>query len=221
MLQTNKFTAVIILFIAGFFFFTAPLFAHSGNRTGQCGMNGIDESNLSETQINKIDRIEDNFNKEIIPLQQKLNMLNTEEYNYTLNENVDVEKIKEFENQIREVRGKIEETRLDMVAETNKILPEDKQQQFNGYLGWFGNRMNMMNGYGMMNNMMTRYSNQYCNTGNMMMNSNGMMHNGNQMMNGSNYMNGNSHTHNMMGNRNHMGNNFNDNDNGYSGNMMH
>lgn len=148
MLQSKKTISLTVILIAGLLFLGTPLLAQ--NSMENCGMHSLDKSNLSEEQLNKIESIEEQFEKDIIPLRQELNLLKTKAYNYTLNENVDVEKIKDFKKEIRETEGKIEDKRLDLAAEINTILPEDQQDDFSGYFSQCGNKGTMMSGHNMM-----------------------------------------------------------------------
>lgn len=196
MLQLKRAISLTVILIAGLLFLGTPLLAESGMES--CGMHSPDRSNLSEEQLNKIELIEKQFEKDIIPLRQELNLLKTEAYNYTLNENVDVEKIKDFRNEIREAEGKIENKRLDLVAEINTILPEDQRNDFSGYFSQCNNKGAMMSKHTMMKGKGMMQGNMM--NGNSMMGKSGMMemcmkmmdkmHGEDGMMNGEGMMNG-------------------------------
>lgn len=149
MLKSKKAITFPVFIIIGLLFLASPLFAEGG--TENCGMASVDKNNLSEEQLNKIDDLWDRFDKDIIPLKQKLNLLRTEAYNYTLNENIDVEKIKDFQREIRDTQGEINDKHLDVVAEINNILPEDQHEDFSNYFSLCGNKNNMMDNHSMMN----------------------------------------------------------------------
>lgn len=149
MLQSKKAISLTVFLIAGLLFLTTPLFAESNMEN--CGMNSFDKTKLTDEQVNKIENIEEQFEKDIIPLRQKLNLLRTEAYNYTLNENVDIEIIKDFQKQIRDTQGKIEDMRLEMTAEINNLLPEDQRKDFGAYFSKCESNDGMMSGHSMMN----------------------------------------------------------------------
>lgn len=190
MSQIKKLSVIAVLAIAGLLLLSSPVLAHGGNNSGHCGQFTINTSQLSKEQAKKIDEIQDKYNEKTIPLRQKLNLLRTEAYNYNLNENIDIDKVKDYRQQIRDVQGEIDDTRLDEIAELNKVLPEDQQLSFNNYFGQYADNIGsgMMNNCGMMNNMMgygmhgmmngNGYGNMMGSSGNMMHgNGNGMMHN--------------------------------------------
>lgn len=195
MSQIKKLSVIAVLGIAGLLLLSSPAFAHGGNNRGHCGQFTINTSQLSKEQAKKIDGIQDQYNEKTIPLRQKLNLLRTETYNYNLNKNIDIDKVKDYRQQIRDIQGKIDDTRLDEIAELNKVLPEDQQISFNGYFGQYADNVGsgMMNNCGMMNNMMGNgmygmmYGNSY---GNMMGGWGNMMH-GNDNGNGMMHYNGN------------------------------
>lgn len=173
MAKGKNFRNILAFATAGIFLVSFTAFAHGGQGNQGCGFNSMngnymsgsysfDNSRLSKEQLNKIDQIQDKYNKETIPLIQNLNLLNTKAYNYSLDNNTDIEKIKETRKDIRETQGKIDDIRFDELAEINKVLPEDQQQSYDNYLyqcwgnnGYMNNSMmgngmyGMMNGYGM------------------------------------------------------------------------
>lgn len=99
--------------------------------------------------------MQDKYSNETLPLRQKLNLLRTEAYNYSLNDNIDIEKVKQYRQQIRDVQGKIEDLKIDETAGINKILPKDQQIDFKSYLNQYADNTNcgMINKNGMMGNM--------------------------------------------------------------------
>lgn len=186
MLQSKKAISLSVILIVGLLFLGTPLLAESSMEN--CDMHSLDKSNLSEEQVNKIETIEEQFEKDIIPLRQELNLLKTEAYNYTLNENIAVEKIKDFQKQIRDTQGEIDDKRLDVVAEINKILPENQQDDFSGYFSQCPNKGNMMmGGHNMMKGKGMMHGNGMMNEGGMMqmcMKMMNKMHSEGGMMNG-------------------------------------
>jgi len=113
-------------------------------------------------------------------------LLETEAYNNTLNDNIDIEKVKQVRQQIRELKGEIDNLRLDALKESANILPKDQQHDFiTAYLNECINNTNggMMNNKGMMGNGMMGKN------GSMMGNGmQGMMHGNSRMMGGSGMM---------------------------------
>lgn len=186
MLRIIKLPTISALVVAGLIFLSFPVFAHGGDNDGHCGNYKFNKSKLSDEQINKIDKIQDRYNDKTVQLQQKLNTLETEAYNYTLNDIVDIDRVRQYRQQIRDLNGEIDDLRLNALKESADILPKDQQHDFiTGYLNECGNNTNggMMNNKGMMGN---------GTMGNGMMGNgmHGMMHGNGNMMLGSGMMSG-------------------------------
>lgn len=141
---------ITALIMSGLLLFSSQAFPLGGGQ--KCGNQSFDKSKLSKEQINKIDEMQDKYNKETLPLRQKLNLLRTEAYNYGLNDNIDVENVKQFRQQIRDVQGKIDDLKIDETAGINKILPKDQQIDLKSYLNQYADNTScgMMNKKGMM-----------------------------------------------------------------------
>ncbi|MFZ0456404.1 MAG: hypothetical protein WCE54_13100 [Ignavibacteriaceae bacterium] len=155
MLRIKNFFTVGTLMVSGLLLLSSPVFPHGGENGGQgCGNQSFDKSNLSKEQLNKIDEIQDKYDKEILPLRQKVNLLRTEAYNYSLNDNIDIEKVKDYRQQIRDFQGKIDDSQLDKTAEINKVLPKDQQISFNSYLNEYADNTGSGSNCGMMQGMM-------------------------------------------------------------------
>lgn len=195
MLRIKILPTISTLVVAGLLIFASPVFAHGGNNTGRCGNNKFNKSNLSTEQINNIDKIQDKYNEKTVQLQQKLNLLETEAYNYTLNDVIDIAKVKQVRQQIRELKGEIDNLQLDALNESANILPKDQQHNFiTAYLDESNNSTNcsMMNNVsGMMGNNMGMMGNKDSSTiGNgmhKMMNSSGSMMGGSGKMSDHNH----------------------------------
>lgn len=183
MLRIKILSTISATVVAGILLLSVPVLAHGGDNDGHCGNFKFNKSNLSEEQIQKIDKIQDKYNDKTVQLQQKLNLLETEAYNNTLNDNIDIENVKQVRQQIRELKGEIDDLRLDALQESANILPKDQQHDFiTAYLNECSNNSNgsMMNDKGMMGNGMMG------NKGGMMGNGmHGMMHGNGNMMGGS------------------------------------
>ncbi|MFZ0456055.1 MAG: periplasmic heavy metal sensor [Ignavibacteriaceae bacterium] len=157
MSRIKNLSIIAALAIAGLLLLSFPVFAHGGGNNGYCGNytynnNKQNNTQLSKEQTQKIDKIQDKYNDEALPLRQKLNTLRTEAYNYSLNNNTDIDKVKDYRQQIRDLQGKIDDLRLDALAEIDKVVPEDQQDNYNNYFNQCWGDTNGNSNYGMMGN---------------------------------------------------------------------
>lgn len=147
MLRIKNITIIAAVVISGLLLFSLPAFAQwGGNNGNHCGSNDLDYNRLPEEQSNKVEQIHDNYYEKITPLQEELNTLHREVYNYRQNDNADIETIKDYRQEIRDLRGKIDNLRLDAIAEINEVVPEDQRGYYHNYLndcfGYFNGHMN-------------------------------------------------------------------------------
>jgi Spy/CpxP family protein refolding chaperone len=71
-------------------------------------------------------------------LHNQLSLLQIELRDYVSGYNVDVNKIKEYRNQIRDLKDQISDSRLNDRIEINKVLTKEQLDYFNqgGYVWW-------------------------------------------------------------------------------------
>lgn len=93
---------------------------------------------LTADQITRINEIRLQSQKQIIPLQNKLRSLRIEMRGYASGYDADVNKIKEYRDQIRNLEDQISDIRLDTRAKINKLLTKEQRIYFNqGHYGWW------------------------------------------------------------------------------------
>ena len=134
MLKTKNILIIAGVALVGILLLSFPVFSngnHAGNN--QTGNLYLNESQLTQEQITKIDAIQNEFIKTTIPLRKKLNLLRTELYNNSLDNNVDIENARQLTKQIRDLQGKIDDLRLDALAKIDKIVPQNRQGYYNNY----------------------------------------------------------------------------------------
>ncbi|MBK9099475.1 MAG: hypothetical protein IPM14_15445 [bacterium] len=156
MFQIKNFSAIAILAIAGILLISIPVFSHGASENSdQCGQYTFNTDQLTKEQAEKIDQINVKYSEKTLSLRQELNLLKTKAYNYSLNEKIDLNEVKGFRQKIRDVRGKLDDLRIDELAEINKVLPEDQQINFEVYLNQYTkySTTEMMNSCKMMDNM--------------------------------------------------------------------
>jgi len=193
MFQLKNLTAIVILAIAGLLLISIPVFSHGANgNSDHCSQFTFNADQLTKEQAEKIDQIGKKYSDKTLSLRQELNLLNTKAYNYSLNEKIDLKEVKDFRQKIRDVKGKLDDLRIDELAEINNVLPEDQQINFEVYLNQYAEYSNagMMNGCKMINSMSGKGSQGMM--GNMMQMSG---NNNNMMMNKCSKMNGNDESH--------------------------
>ena len=94
---------------------------------------------LSAEQITKINDIRASHSEKILPIQNELRSLRIESHGYGSRYNADVDKIKDYRNKARNLEGKIEDYRLDMRKDIDKLLTKEQRLYFNdGGYGWCG-----------------------------------------------------------------------------------
>lgn len=186
MIRSKNTTILAVIVISGLLLFSLSAFAQWHGENGYHGdHNDIDYRGLTGEQREEVEQIHDEYFEEIIPLQNELRSLQTEVYNYRRNDDVNIERIREYRQQMRELRGEIDDLRLDALGEVYDIIPGDKQDHFS-------NHFNQCFGYG-------NKGMKYGNMGNRMhgMKHNQGMHDGRMMhrsgmRNGCGWMSGNN-----------------------------
>jgi Spy/CpxP family protein refolding chaperone len=93
---------------------------------------------LSAEQVDKINKLHQKYNQKINPLQKELRLLRNESRGYSSQYNADIDKVKDYRQQMRELEGEIADYRLDVRKDINKLLTKEQQPFFaaNGY-GWW------------------------------------------------------------------------------------
>lgn len=93
---------------------------------------------LSPDQITRMNDIRTQNQQQILPLQNQLSSLRIEMRGYASGNDADVNKIKEYRNQIRDLEDKISDLRLNSRSEMNKILTKEQRAYLNqGNYGWW------------------------------------------------------------------------------------
>jgi Spy/CpxP family protein refolding chaperone len=93
---------------------------------------------LSAEQITKINDIRTQYLEDILPLQNQVRSLRIESRGYSSRYDAEVDKIREYRNKMRDLEGKIENYRLDMREDINKVLTKEQRLYFNdGGYGWW------------------------------------------------------------------------------------
>jgi len=93
---------------------------------------------LSAEQITEINKTRAKYNEKILPLQNELRSLQIEFRGYDTRYDADINKIKSYRKQIRDLEDKISDLRLDTRGEINKLLTKEQKLYFNdGGYGWW------------------------------------------------------------------------------------
>ena len=96
------------------------------------------QNSLSADQITRMNEIRSQNQQQILPLQNKLNLLRIEMNSYVSGDEADVNEIKKYRNQIRDLEDQIADLRLDARNEINKLLTKEQRGYFNrGRYGWW------------------------------------------------------------------------------------
>lgn len=134
-----------------------------GNHQGWWNANVPQQYWLSSEQISKISAIRQKYDNKILPLRQKLMALIMETRGYSAQPDANINKIKDYQKQIRKLQAKIDNLRSDARAEINKVLTKGQRAYYGDYAfgnWWTGNmgmhgmmmngsQMHMMRGSGM------------------------------------------------------------------------
>jgi Spy/CpxP family protein refolding chaperone len=115
---------------------------------------------LSTDQVTRMNDIRNQTQQQIFPLQNKLRSLRIEMRGYASDYDADVNKIKDYRNQIRDLEDQISDIRLDAHGKINKVLTKEQRTYFSqGNYGWWDmddswwhSGRGMMSGKGMMGN---------------------------------------------------------------------
>lgn len=159
-----KLTTIIgILFLTGIL--AAPVMAW-GPRGGGHHMMGYwgngpgngsgDYGNLTSEQKTKLEALDRNFYDETKDLRARLQTRFDELDNVLAGTNPDYKKAKALQNEISDLRAKLDEKRLTYTIEVRKILPDQRFGYGNG--GGYGHH-HMMGNYGSMMGYGGRYGN--------------------------------------------------------------
>ncbi len=91
---------------------------------------------LSAEQRSKLKEIRSNYYEEIFPMQRELRALRMEARGYTSRPDAEVGKIKSYRKQINDLEEKIEDLRLQAVADINKTLTKEQRQYYGSNYDW-------------------------------------------------------------------------------------
>ncbi len=93
---------------------------------------------LSADQITKINDLRTRYSEKIVPLQNELRALRMQIRGYASRFDADVNKIKDYRKQARKLEAKIDDYRLDLRKDINKVLTKEQRLYFtNGGYGWW------------------------------------------------------------------------------------
>ena len=145
--------AVVITAVA---FAASPVFSHgdcywdnwNSNADAAWWNNSVPtQYALTAEQITTINGIRTKVNEKILPRQNELRALRIESRGYSSRPDADINKIKSYRKQIRNLEGKIDDLRLDARGKINKALTKEQRQYFNnGNYGWWDADQNWWHG---------------------------------------------------------------------------
>lgn len=93
---------------------------------------------LTAEQITTINANRTKYNQKILPLQNELRAVRIEYRGYSNRYDADINKIKSYRKQIRNLEDKIDDLRLDARGKINKVLTKEQRLYFNnGNYGWW------------------------------------------------------------------------------------
>lgn len=93
---------------------------------------------LSADQITRMNDIRTQNQQQFLPLQNELNSLRIEMRGYASRNDADVNEIKKYRSQIRDLEDQIADLRLDARNKINKIFTKEQRAYFNqGNYGWW------------------------------------------------------------------------------------
>ena len=93
---------------------------------------------LSADQISQMNEIRAQTQKQILPLQNQSSSLRIEMRGYASRYDADVNKIKEYRNQVRKLEDQISDFRLNSRSKINKVLTKEQRVYFGqGGYGWW------------------------------------------------------------------------------------
>lgn len=178
MLNSNKkwFFGAIIVIVAIFVSFSlmgknqtktfSAVYQNNDTTHYWCNYNVPMKYHLSDEQIEKIDKIKAEYDELIQPEINKLYKVNSDFSDYQQLNDVSNKKIKEYQNDIRNIEDNIESLKVEAGNKIRNILNDGQKTYyndfvFNGWWGWDCNRY-MHNG-NMHNGNMNTHRNFKCN----------------------------------------------------------
>jgi len=93
---------------------------------------------MQPDQIQEMNDLRLEYDKEIIPLRNELRALRTEMRGYMNRADFDPDQVKDYRNQIRDIQDQIADYRLDYRKNMNNLLTDDQRVYFNSSSnGWW------------------------------------------------------------------------------------
>jgi Spy/CpxP family protein refolding chaperone len=161
-------TALITVF--GLLIFSSVLIAQSYWRDNYdqrwWNYNVPNDYQLTQDQVDEINQYRSEYDNKIIPLQKEMRTLRIEMEGYMNRNDADLDQIKDYRNQMRDLENQIEDYRFEARKKMNSVFTDNQQLYFNDNSnGWWDGMYDRCGwGYGDMDydyNNYDRRSNNY------------------------------------------------------------